>query len=44
MKCAQTLVLYNSPLPHKMQKITCFSVIKAPDAGSLSLFKAFLHN
>ena len=22
----------------------CFSVIKAPDAGGLSLFKAFLHN
>ena len=33
-----------SPLPHKTQKITAFSVIEAPDAGSLSLFKGFLHN
>ena len=37
-------LLGKSPLPHKMQKITCFSVIKAPDAERLSLFKAFLHN
>ena len=33
-----------SLLANKMQKITCFSVIKVTDADSLSLFKVFLHN
>ena len=27
-----------SPLRHKMQKIACFSCLKPPDAGGLSLF------
>ena len=33
-----------SPLANKMQKIKCFPMIEVPDAGGLSLFKAFLHN
>ena len=33
------LLLVKIPLPHKIQKITCFYVFKVPDAGSSTMFK-----